>query len=398
MIPKAVIFLFSAFYPASLGVIATTLVGLSILKDGDAMLSSLVFGLSFVFSVIVPPIFSRIATRLRRETITLYLYGTRSGLLIAVLVTLLLGAENNRLVLVPYICLLFILSLDQVLTSDAPVAAKDTYGTPYGSSNALGNILGRGFQSIAPLVAAAVISSETSHLLIFAIVASALLGLIYPLLSSKLERLTEPQNSPSTGNDFAIKQDGAHNKWAYWYIGFNVLVNLSQGAIGFVLLSLDPNSGGPLYASTLSFAFLLVQIFVVLGWLKFDKLGHHPGSVTYLLLINGILFGVISTLHGMIAILVTVFIIGLAYGVSIPFLSETLLDRLRGPKLREHLANGRSAGRIASIISLSLAGTALSTGISQSLIFIICGILLAASACTLLFLANRLDAAVAVHT
>jgi hypothetical protein len=251
--------------------------------------------------------------------------------------------------------------------------------------------LNRGIQGVSPIIATAFIVNGIQDWVITSFLLSAFSMYIFPLLYKRSTIILNEQKICDEKHDDI--HYGSHNSWAQWYIFFITLVNLSQGAVGFVLLSLDPHSQGPILTSLLYFSYLIIQFFIIFGWLKFNKNNIYPDHVALLLILSGVLFLLFSMTESNVIMYFLVFFIGIAYGLSSPMFSEALLDRLRGPKFRENLAYGKSAGRISSVASLTFAGVALSFGVSHSSIFITCGVLTIVNACVLLCLAKRIRSA-----
>lgn len=396
---SSIVFLFSAFYPTSIGMLITTIIGISTLRNESPLLSSVIFALPFVITIVVSPIVAKLLKGLPRDNIIKIQYLTRSLLIVSVLTTLYVVLQEKIYVIFPYVLLLTTLCFDQVLTSDAPLIAKDIYGTQFSSATAFGNFLGRGFQSVTPVVAAYLAASNHGIFWVSLITVTAFLGLLYPfvvaLVQDEFEKPVQKKSDTTNTSNGALYDSDA---WGKWYVVFSVLVNLSQGSVAFVLIAIDPNYYGPIYSSILYGAFFIVQIAVLTGFLRMETISRLPTGVTWFLFFNAIGLLILSILGNSSAIAIIVAVIGLAYGVSIPLLSEVILGRLRGPHFRQYLANAKSGGRLASIFALWAAGLALSTGISSSHLLMISSIFLAGSAAILAVLAKRLQKADDIST
>ncbi|PRA80179.1 hypothetical protein CQ054_21320 [Ochrobactrum sp. MYb29] len=387
-------FLSSAFYPASVGTFVTTLIGLSTLQSESPFVSSSVFALPFLITIFVAPLMARAIKNRSPETLLNLQYISRFLVAVAVSFCCYYIYKQSNNVLIPYIFLMLLLSGDQVLTSDAPLLANQVYNTAFSRTTAFGNLFTRGFQSITPLLAAYMIVENRNGFWILVIALSLLYGFFYPHILSKHSNIQLALPDKKAGANKPIYTPYHTNKaWGLWFISFNVLVNLSQGAVAFVLISVDPKLYGPIYSSVLYGAFLIIQILVVSGLVDFQNFSARPSTVGIFLLINAFGLSVLAFLTNFWFIAGAVSLIGLVYGVSVPLLSEVILARLRGPNFRQHLANAKSGGRLASVLALWLAGIALSAGVASNHLLLLSGVLLGLSAVLLFVIASRLEKA-----
>ncbi|TCQ73811.1 hypothetical protein EDF68_1172 [Ochrobactrum sp. BH3] len=387
-------FLSSAFYPASVGAFVTTLIGLSTLQSESPFVSASVFALPFLITIFVAPLMARAIKNRPFVTILNLQYISRFLVVLAVsFCCYSIYTKSNNLI-IPYIFLMLLLCGDQVLTSDAPLLANKVYNTSFSKTTAFGNLFTRGFQSITPLLAAYMIVGNNNGFWILILVFSMLYGFFYPHILSRHSNIEIPLQNIKAGAGKTINTPYNTNKsWGLWFISFNVLVNLSQGAVAFVLISLDPKLHGPIYSSVLYGAFLIIQILVVCGVVDFHKFSVRPSTVGVFLLINAFGLAVLAFLTNFWVIAGAVSLIGLVYGVSVPLLSEVILARLQGPNFRQHLANAKSGGRLASVLALWLAGIALSAGVASQHLLLMSGALLGLSAVVLLGIATHLEKA-----
>ncbi|MEL4073464.1 hypothetical protein WKW50_25560 [Ochrobactrum sp. GPK 3] len=390
---KPIVFLSSAYYPASIGTLLTTLIGISTLQNDNPFLSSSVFALPFLITIFAAPLVARIIKNISAKKILKIQYVSRAFIAVIVSLCCYFVYKKSIAVIYPYVILLTLLSADQVLTSEAPLLVNKVYKTHFSKTTAFGNLFTRGFQSVTPIIAAFIVAKHGEPIWVSVLAVSLCFGIIYPYVLSKYSNIDispaaaeHKGRAKSNGNLFHDSKS-----WGWWFLYFNILVNLSQGAVAFVLISIDPKIDGPIYSSILYGAFLLIQILVVIGFIDFNKISARPSTVVTLLLINSCGLVALAFLNNFSLIAGAVFLIGLIYGVSVPLLSDVILGRLRGPNFREHLANAKSGGRLASVLALWVAGLALSTGVSSAQLLLICGFLLAISAWGLFNYASRLE-------
>lgn len=241
-------------------------------------------------------------------------------------------AYKSTYVLYPYLLLLLLLSVDQVITSKVPLLGNQTFNTAYSKTTAFGNLLTRGFQSATPFSAAVMLSETANRSWFFSLAFSMLYGFAYPHIRFRHSTIhTEPRDDTNE----TIREEKLHfpgsKAWGCWFLCFNVLVNLSQGAVAFVLISVDPNVYGPIYSSLLYGGFLIIQILVVSGLIDFTKISARPSAVVILLFINAFELTLLAVTTHVLIIAAVASLVGLVYGLSVPFLSEVILPRLRGP-------------------------------------------------------------------
>lgn len=389
---KPIAFLTSAYYPGSIETLLTILIGISTLQNDNPFLSSSVFALPFLITIFAAPLVARIIKNISAKKILKIQYISRASIAVIVSLCCYFVYTKSIAVIYPYVILLIILRADQVLTSEAPLLVNKVYKTPFSKTTAFGNLFSRGFQSVTPIIATFIVAKHGEPIWVSILAVSSCFGIIYPYVLSKYSNIDISPAAEHKGTD---KSNGnlLHDSksWSWWFLSFNILVNLSQGAVAFVLISIDPKLHGPIYSSILYGAFLIIQVLVVIGFIDFNKISARPSTVATLLLINSCGLVALSFLNNFLLVAGAVSLIGLIYGVSVPLLSDVILGRLRGPNFREHLANAKSGGRLASVLALWVAGLALSAGVSCEQLLLIFGLLLAISACGLFNYASRLE-------
>ncbi|MGO4569321.1 hypothetical protein AB4Z52_30820 [Rhizobium sp. 2YAF20] len=380
---KPNLFLVSAYAPGIVAILITTVLGMSMLSQANTLGSSLIFSLPFISSVVLPPLFSRILRSVSDPAQTKIQFASRTCFYLAAGCCLTSLNVHSGLTFVFYGLVLIVASLDQVLTSVAPVFANAVYGYSYTRSSALANILGRAAQGITPLVAGSFSQHSGGGIFFIALLVVAGLSFYYPMRINAFDAPTKQGPTASRSGGFDV--------WAIWFMFYNFLINFSQGAVSFLLLAVSPGLRGPALNGTLYATFLCVQIALLFSIGPKTWLEGNLGKVLALSAVNGCLIVVLGFAFSTQLAYVLVAIIGIAYGLSIPLFSDAIFKKLKGPRLKEYLSYGKSSSRVASSLSIWGAGIALTSNITPSHLLSIYGALLLGSCLILLLFASTLN-------
>ncbi|WP_025091183.1 hypothetical protein [Brucella intermedia] len=182
---KAIAFLTSAYYPASIGTLLTTLIGISTLQNDNAFLASSVFALPFLITIFAAPLVARIIKNISGKNILKIQYISRACIAATVSLCCYFVYIKSNVVIYSYLILLALLSADQVLSSEAPLFVNKVYKTPFSKTTAFGNLFTRGFQSVTPIIAAFIVAKHGEPIWVAILAVSLCFGIIYPYVLSK---------------------------------------------------------------------------------------------------------------------------------------------------------------------------------------------------------------------
>ena len=312
---------------------------------GEPMYAAIVFVAPQISQIIVQPLLAKalqaipvsrqfrslIAIRLLSMTLTVgVLYWFDKNLSLSVACYALLTIAHN---------------LDSIISAHASRIANVKYKLDFGRSSAATNILGRGSIALAAYLAPMLLGDYRSVL--YFVPAIYLLGLPAAFVAYEIEKKSE---------DGATQSPESWVPWATWYIVFLFCANLALGCVTFSLVGIRPTHVSALYT-----AFLVVQLLVAGNVISVRGFAQRT-TVCMFAATLFVSLGVYSILGESSIGLALIAFIGIVYAFVLPSLSQLVLEKLTRVRFVEYVAISRSAARIASITSTSLAGFAIAGG------------------------------------